>query len=309
MKTRGLSSLLVLVCVVFIAGAIFFVNKPNGNVEVAISKTELLAPLDLKALEIKTASVNGVTIAYRMVGEGTPLLLVMGYGGTMDVWAPEMVAELAKTRRVIMFDNRGMGYSSATEDNFSIKMFAEDALALLTALNIEKADILGWSMGSLIAQEMALAQPAKTGKLVLYGTASNTVEVMKAIDVMGKMSVEEFMANLFPQEWIKSHPGVFKTLPVPGKVPDLVIMNRQKQALATWEGTDDRLDKIKNDVLLIVGDEDVVTLPEQSFGVAHRIKTSWLARFKGAGHWLMYQAPVDFARTVTMFLQTQESLI
>ena len=85
----------------------------------------------------------------------------------MDMWSPTLLKELSKNQKVIIFDNRGTGESTLGTKPFSIKQFANDALGLLNALKIQKADIFGISMGSYIVQELALMNPTRIGNLVL----------------------------------------------------------------------------------------------------------------------------------------------
>jgi pimeloyl-ACP methyl ester carboxylesterase len=116
---------------------------------------------------VKTIDVNGVTLAYRELGSGYPLVLVNGFASTMDTWNPPVLAALAAHFRVIFFDNRGTGYSSASDEPFSIPLFASDTIALMNALGISRAHLLGLSMGSLIAQELVLAKPGSVDRLIL----------------------------------------------------------------------------------------------------------------------------------------------
>ena len=95
-------------------------------------------------------------------------MLIMGYGSTMDMWDPHFLENLSSEYRVIVFDNRGMGNTTAPPGNFSIAQFANDTAGLMTALGIEKAHVLGWSMGSFVASELALRHPEKVNKIILY---------------------------------------------------------------------------------------------------------------------------------------------
>jgi len=310
---RNRAGLIVFSLLAFL-GLVFFLSPAYGpykTLSFVSQKTENLAAssLDLKKLETKTAAVNGITLGYRTIGRGEPLLLIMGYAGTMDVWAPQMIEALASEYKVIMFDNRGMGTSKTSLTPFSISLFASDALGLMDALKIEKAHILGWSMGSLIAQEMVLTAPDRIGKVVLYGTFIETRGLMKTLKAMDKMSTEQFVARLFPEDWAKLHPEVFKNLPAPAQAPDPQIVKKQKAAIGGWRGSASRLGKIRNDTLIVVGEEDDISPPAQGLAVVKKIKGSWLTRFKGAGHWLMYQAPLTLAQTVLLFLDSKENLL
>jgi pimeloyl-ACP methyl ester carboxylesterase len=260
-------------------------------------------------LPVHTVQVDDVRLGYRMVGTGEPLLMIMGYAGTMDAWDSALVARLAKTRRVILFDNRNMGYSSTSAAPVTMERMALDALGLLDALGIKRADVLGWSMGSVIAQEMALARPDKVDKLVLYGTVFEPGPVLAALDRFDAMTHEQLVASLFPAKWAEQHPEVYAGLPSPALPPAPQAVARQREALTRWPGTGDRLPGLPSDVLLLVGEDDTVTQAGQSVAMASLIRGAWLARFDGGGHWLMYQTPADMAQVVETFLSTRQDLI
>jgi pimeloyl-ACP methyl ester carboxylesterase len=255
-----------------------------------------------------TAAVSDVELGYRMAGEGPPLLLITGYGCTMDNWDPLLVAALAARHRVILFDNRGMGASTASKAPFSLDLFAEDAAGLLAALGIEKAGVLGWSMGAVTALELALNHPEMVDKVVAYGGAAEPGPVNAAVEEFSRMTPTQFSAQLFPKTWAEAHPEVLARLPRPATKPDPAIVGRQRQALAEWPGFGDRLAGLTRPVLLVVGLEDAVTPPGQSLRLAQSIPGAWLIRFAGAGHWLQYQAPQDLARVVDTFLTVPEDL-
>ncbi len=97
-----------------------------------------------------------IKIAYKELGTGDLLLLITGWDGTMDLWNPSVVNTLAAHYRVIIFDNRGMGRSTAPEENFTIELFADDTANFMDALGLEHTHILGWSMGTQTALGLTL---------------------------------------------------------------------------------------------------------------------------------------------------------
>ena len=252
--------------------------------------------------------VNGVELAYQIRGQGPPLLMIMGYAGTMEAWAPELLDGLARDFTLILYDHRGMGRSGEWKKPVSLKMLAGDALALLGALGHGRANVLGWSMGSMIAQEMALARPKRVAKLILYGTVFDNGPVVKALKAMGKASPKDFKAMMFPADWLKEHPDVFERLPKSPGPPDPAAVAAQAKAMALWRGTKDRLARIAVPTLIIAGEADQITPPEHALRMAGLIPGAWLARFKSGGHWLMYQNPLDMARLVKAFLLIREHL-
>src|SRR4051794_12181238 len=112
---------------------------------------------------------TGIALNYEISGEGDPLVLVMGTSGSIPLWG-EIIPRLAASYRVIAFDNRGLGGSERGEGQISVASMAEDASALLESLDIPKAHVMGWSLGSAVAQELALAHPEQVASTVMYAT-------------------------------------------------------------------------------------------------------------------------------------------
>ena len=118
-------------------------------------------------IPVKTVPVDDVTLAYGESGSGYPVVLISGLGSTMDMWNPPVLEKISHHFRVIIFDNRNTGYSSASDKPLSIPLLARDTAMLMDALGISSAHILGHSMGASIAQELALSFPAKVTRLIL----------------------------------------------------------------------------------------------------------------------------------------------
>jgi pimeloyl-ACP methyl ester carboxylesterase len=262
--------------------------------------------------QVKSVPVGDISIAYKVLGHGDPLVLIMGYSSTMDMWDPLFLDNLSTKYKVIIFDNRGMGNTTAPPGNFSIAQFANDTAGLMAALDIKKAHIMGWSMGSFVAQELAIRYPENVDKIILYaGDCGGKETVMPSPQVLKDLantsgSQEErgmrLFNLLFPKDWLSKQPAFFKWFPLPKEtsLPDNI--ERQAQAIATWSGACDRLGSIKSPTLVVTGTEDVITPPENSFILAQRINVSWLVQFEGAGHGLMYQYPDRLAKIVEDFI-------
>jgi pimeloyl-ACP methyl ester carboxylesterase len=127
--------------------------------------------LNVQDIPIKKIHVGDIDIAYKVFGKGDPILLITGSSSAMDSWDPTILRDLASNHTVIMFNNRGIGNTTAGTKPFSMIQFANDTSGLLDALDIRKADILGYSMGSFIAQEVALLHPEKVNKLMLIASS------------------------------------------------------------------------------------------------------------------------------------------
>ncbi len=261
--------------------------------------------------------VGEIDISYRIIGDGHPLVLITGYSATMDMWDPLVISELSSRYKLILFDNRGMGKTTATDKPFTIELFAQDTIGLLDALRIPKAHVLGWSMGTFIATELALRYPGRINKLILYAgnCGWNNKDAVKArpevsaalMDLSGtKEERSKRLVNiLFPKKWLDDHPDFLKNLPRPQESPSRTSVERQGQAINNWLGACARLDTVTQPTLLIAGLEDVVIPPANSLMMASRIPNSWLIRIPG-GHSNMYQYPETFSRCLLTFLEPEK---
>lgn len=117
---------------------------------------------------------------YEVVGSGEPLVLIRGLGSDLQAWAPQ-VPLLAKHFRVIVYDNRGAGRTGAPDKPYSIAGMADDLAALLDALNVEKAHVVGYSMGGMVAQEFAVRHPNRLDRLILLATTAKPDGYVRAV--------------------------------------------------------------------------------------------------------------------------------
>jgi len=267
----------------------------------------------LPASDVKTAELNGVTLAYREIGSGHPLLLINGFASPMDTWNPPALSRLAQTFRVIVFDNRGTGYSSASDDPFSIPLFATDTVALMDVLRITRARILGLSMGASIAQELVLAHPDRVERLVLAAGTCGGPEMVpiqketwdRLADKSGSPAelADRMFSVLFPKDWLATH-DPWQYCPEVHETTAEEIAARQAAAFFGWRGSWERLPEIRRPALVITGTEDRVIPPENSRILASRIPGARLVEIPGAGHGMQYQCPETFARAVLDFFQS-----
>jgi pimeloyl-ACP methyl ester carboxylesterase len=263
---------------------------------------------------VRTVHVNDIDIAYKDLGQGKPLIFIMGYGSTMDMWPPEVLRNLSSNHRVIVFDNRGMGNTTSSDQPFSIGLFADDTAGLLDALNISHADVLGWSMGADIAQELALRHPGKVDRLILYAGTSGgkesaapspaTIETLTNTSGSARERGARLFSLLFPAEWLRGHPNPMTYFPVPTETSPAISYDRQIEAISSWNGTYSRLPDIRSPTLVLTGADDVISVPENAFVIGGRIPGAWVIQVPGGGHGMMYQYPEKFERIVTFFLDT-----
>ena len=222
---------------------------------------------------IYRVEVNGIEIGYKLIGRGEPLVLILGLAETVDTWPFELIETLMEKYLLIMPDNRGMGYTTANEEPFTFKMFADDIIGLLDALNVKKSHVLGFSMGSFIAQTLLFEYPDRLDKVILHATLTDCRE---------SPMVQE------------------------GKLPNNPAVRRQFEIGSQWKTPMDRLPHVTNQVMLLVGTADNIVGLEGSKAIASAIPGAWLVQFKNGTHELIHEAPREFGRIVLTFLDGNE---
>jgi pimeloyl-ACP methyl ester carboxylesterase len=228
------------------------------------------------------AQVNGVTLGYREFGSGEPVLMVQGFGATIDDWNETFIGILATKYHVYTYDHRGMGYSSDNNATPSIPQYADDAAALMPALGYDSMNVYGVSMGSSVSQQLVIAHPERVRKLVLDST-SYTIRIPETKKLLG--SIEAAATNPTLSEGI----------------------HKEAQANLAWNGSYDDLSGIQKDVMLVVGTKDVLTPDQVSVQIAGLINGSWLVRFKGLPHVGSHYAPIEYGENALTFLSIDES--
>jgi pimeloyl-ACP methyl ester carboxylesterase len=264
--------------------------------------------------------VGDIDMSFKQFGNNTdkPIVLINGQSTTKDMWSPTLLKELSANRTVIIFDNRGVGDSTVGTKEFSVNQFANDTLGLLDVLNITNADILGLSMGSFIAQELALKNPNRVNNLILYASSCGGEEAvppspqaLQAIDAFTNTStptqegIDKITSTMFPPEWFKANPNYQNYIPLSKEPVPPEIVQRQENAIISWftKGTCEDLSNIIQPTLIIVGTDDIWTPAANSLMIAEKVPAAWLIQIRDSGHGLMYQYPDKFTKVVSTFLQ------
>jgi pimeloyl-ACP methyl ester carboxylesterase len=299
-------------------------GQPNQSSLVTDSRS-------IQDIPAKKVHVGDIDIAYKIFGKGDPILLVSPAQGDMNAWEPSTLRELSSNHTVIVFDNRGVGNTTSGNEPFSIQQFANDTAGLLNVLKIQKVDVLGYSLGSLVAQQLAVMHPEKINRLILVAASCGGKESIPPVPQILKMSIDiaDKSANdipITPQEvkgllalglgsgWIKLHPNYLETIPIP-EVKDLfpsITPNNNLQQLkayqnwvaTNWSGICDELSKITIPILIITGTDDINVPTPNSLIIAGKIPGAWLIQIKDAGHQLMLQYPDKFNRILQTFIST-----
>ncbi|PKG33012.1 alpha/beta fold hydrolase, partial [Methanoregula sp.] len=231
---------------------------------------------------VQYADANGVRLGYREFGSGEPLLVIVGFGATMEQANDTAISVLAVNYHVFLYDHRGMGHSSTGNETPTIPLYADDAASLISALGHESMHVYGTSMGSFIAQELAIHHPGRVRKVILDSSAYS-------IQVPETRYLKDYLENIAADP--ASPPG----------------LRDEARAMLAWNGTEDRLPGLHKDVLLVVGTGDIITPAGLSYRMAGQINGSWLVRFEGFPHAGGDVAPVAYGRTAVHFLQMDTS--
>ena len=288
--------------------------------------------VNIQDIPLKKVHVGDIDIAYKVFGKGDPIILHNGASDSMNVWDPSLLKGISSNHTVIVFDNRGIGNTTAGTKPYSIQLLANDTAGLMDALKIQKANILGYSLGSFTTQQFAISHPDKVSNIILVASTCGgkegipkPAEFMKSMSQIANKSQNNIpvsqqelkslvIASLGPG-WIKLHPesvNIPANLTIQQMKPSLPpeTLNNQKNAGFAWEATNwngacDDLAKIAKPTLVIAGTDDNLYVPHaNALVIASKVPGAWLVQIKDAGHAVMDQYPDEVGKIVNTFLST-----
>jgi pimeloyl-ACP methyl ester carboxylesterase len=270
----------------------------------------------------KTARVEGTPFVYRELGEraGVPILCSHHLTGVLDDWDPAVIEGLARGRRVIIFDNRGVGGSGGrTPDN--IVDMAKDTVAFIGALGLTTVDLLGYSTGGYIAQVIAHDRPDLVRRMILAGTGpaggegiSRTDAVLQ--DAFQKAATEHKHPKhfLFFSQTRQSQQAAdefLQRLSWRKEDRDAAVSNEtiraQVTAILSWGNSSDSmrpLGAIKQPVLVVNGDNDIMVPTVNSIALFHALPNAELSIFPNAGHGAIFQYHQEFVEQAIRFFES-----
>jgi pimeloyl-ACP methyl ester carboxylesterase len=263
------------------------------------------------AAPVRIAQTRLGAVGYRVVGHGPALVMIMGYGGGMEDWDPRFVDTLAKRFRVVIFDNAGIGPTQPLRSPLTIDKMAEQTSALITALGVARPDVLGYSMGGMIAQALAVLHPAQVRGLVLCATFPGTGTVIPAqseINALTSGDAALASAALYPPNQTMASDAAAadgSAYPAAAGASRSVIKAQGKAALAWFHGTDPagkRTSQISARTLVADGTDDRLDAVANDRAIAGRIAGSRLLLYADAGHGFLFQEGTPFAVEVGDFL-------
>ena len=257
--------------------------------------------------------------AYRDLGHdsGVPLIFLNRFRGTMDDWDPDIINRLARSRRVILFDNAGVGLSTGTTPD-SVSSMAADAASFISALADTPVDVLGFSLGGYVAQRLTLDYPGLVRKLILAGTGAGGGEQPDddiRVHTSAPVITREDLDFLFfaptaagkaagAAHWERIHSRV------PAREPELTAaaLAAHIAAVGRWrtgEGSPlKQLHEIQQPVLVANGDKDRMVPTSNSVAMQEEIPNAQLIIYPNAGHGFLFQYADLFAEHVARFLDT-----
>ncbi len=262
---------------------------------------------------------NGIRFAYRRFGNarGVPIVLNQHFRGSLDYWDPAITDGLAQTREVILFDNAGIALSSG-EVPRSIPQMGANAIAFIRALGLSTVDVLGFSIGGMVAQEIALQATDLVRKLILVGTGP------RGADLSTSKSAEIFASTYDPPEhlWLAVHFSPSAASRIAGlaflerkhrrRDRDLEVSEdaaaRQREAIGAYvdggESAQTHLKDLRVPTLIVQGSSDVIIPTINSYNLQQKLPNAQLILYPDANHGSFYQYPDLFVKHATLFLET-----
>jgi pimeloyl-ACP methyl ester carboxylesterase len=289
--------------------------------------------LNLQDIPLEKVHVGDIDVAYKMFGKGEPILLFNGASDNLDAWDPALLKVLSSNHTVIAFDQRGIANTTVGSKPYTPEQLANDTAGLLDALKIPKADVMGYSLGSYIAQQLTMMYPDKVNSLILVGSSCGGKDhtpkppefIKLQADVVNKslqnIPITEELKALnvasLGSGWVKLHPESvdipanitsFQQLK-PGLPPEIANdqnnLGKHWEDNPSWSGTCDELAKLAIPTLVVTGTDDNMYQPHvNSLKIAEKIPGAWLVQIKNAGHAIVDQYPAEVGEIFNTFLST-----
>jgi pimeloyl-ACP methyl ester carboxylesterase len=267
--------------------------------------------------QVHVTPVGNTTVAWYERGQGTPLVMLTGTGSTMAEWDPALLRLLARNHRLVLFDYPGMGMSGPWHGR-NFDSLADATAGLMEAIDLPRADVLGWSMGGFVAQRLAIEHPQRVSHLILAGTnpgGSHTVlgtPKAEAIDSEPDPSEADILRELYPPDRQAEGRRFLRRLErasQSGEIPDdfdvfAATVRAQVAAEDPWLRSNRnyrQLAGVAAPTLTVAGARDPVTPPINLRRIAARIPNSEFLVLPGA-HAFLFQERRSFTRAVNHFL-------
>jgi pimeloyl-ACP methyl ester carboxylesterase len=289
---------------------------------------------NIQNMTVKKVHVGDIDIAYKMFGKGDPIILFSGASDNMDAWDPSLLAGISSNHTVIVFDQRGIGNTTLGTNPYTPEQLANDTAGLLDALKIPKADVMGYSLGSYLAEQLTMMHPDKVNRLILVaascGGKDHTPKPPEFLELQSTVvnnslnnipitqeQIKSFVTASLGSGWVKLHPEslegfenitTFQQLK-PAVNPEMVNnqnnIGKHWEDNPTWSGACDELAKLAKPTLVITGTDDNFYQPHvNSLKIVEKIPGAWLVQIENAGHAVMDQYPDEISKILQTFLST-----
>jgi pimeloyl-ACP methyl ester carboxylesterase len=279
------------------------------------SSTLAAAAVSIIAAPVKVAHTADGSVGYREVGAGPPLVLIQGYSGTMDAWEPTFVDALGRAHTVVIFDNAGIGKTSALPAPLTITAMANQTAAFIETLKLGRADVLGWSMGGMIAQALAVLHPSLVRRLVLCATLPGngkatfpTAAASKQLTDASASNLNALLGLLFPADQAKAKAEFIRQITEFPHfyVAPSAVTTAQLGALGSWltgkEAAGLHISQIAAPTLIGDGLDDELVPTANDHELAQVIKGSNLVLYPDSGHAFLFQYESSFLKRIEAFL-------
>ena len=267
---------------------------------------------DVLTAPVQVVRTTDGTVAYRELGSGPALLLIMGAGASMDGWPPTFVDALATHHQVVVFDNAGVGRTSAVAASASLSITAmtSQTSALISALGLRRPAVLGWSMGGMIAQALAVSHPAQVSRLILASTAVRTGKAvpLPPFATVPGVNSEQLTAQAFPKDQAAAATAYLNAI---RQYPDFygesaATFHAQYLAGEQWLAGQDAAGHLAGDIrvptLVTGGTQDQFIVAANARQLAGSVPGAKLLLFPDAGHSFLFQDAATFTRDVEAFI-------
>lgn len=257
--------------------------------------------------------VDDIDVACDFHGNGPAVIMIMGLTANRHWWHPELINRLSGGLRLVAFDNRGAGNTPRGGHLITISQYARDTAGLMNALGIERAHVIGASMGGMIAQQLALDFPEKVSSLVLCCTSTGgpnaslprpyAVRMLASRAADPETQARRSITLLYPEEYLAGHPEVIEEFVSMVTIAPMSRLNANRQLLAAARFSSfHRLNRIRVPTLVMAGSEDIVLPARNSRLLAERIPGARLVEYPGAGHGFLGQCATEASGTMLGFL-------
>jgi pimeloyl-ACP methyl ester carboxylesterase len=308
-STRG--SLLLLTCLAAVGLSIALGACASAPATAGLTARQARAP-SVVSSPVRVAHTSLGRVGYRIVGSGPPLVMITSYNATMEDWDPTFVDALARHYRVVIFDNAGIGDTRQLPGPLTIDAMARQTSALIDTLRLSRPDVLGWSMGGMIAQALAVLDPSQVGRLVLCATFPGTGRAVvppTTVASLTRLDPQQVETALFPPNQARAYNAFAAAISgyPPAAAPPAAVLAAERRAVTQWwTGKDPagrKIAAISVPTLVADGTADWADPVANGHTLTRLIPGARLVLYPDAAHAFLFQDGTRFAGVVGSFLK------